>query len=142
MGASNELPRNFPKPAKSVDSAPFWDACKEGHLVIQCCAACGTFRHPPGPICAACGSNQITWKNSAGTGEVFSYVIVEHAVDASLRDQVPYNVVVVRLDDCGQVLLTSNVLNIAPEALKVGMRVKLQPDDVGGGVVLPRFVAA
>ena len=133
-------PKGLPLPSANRWSAPFWDACAQHRLVVQRCAACGTFRHPPGPLCANCRSSDFAWEESAGRGEVFTYTVAHHAVHPAVKEQVPYGVVVVRLDDCGGALLTSNVIDVPPSALYVGLRVKLAWDDIAEGVALPRFM--
>ena len=133
-------PTGLPLPAPDVVTAPFWEACAKHRLNIQRCAGCGTFRHPPGPICPRCLSRESAWEESRGRGEVFTYTVAHHPVHPAVRNQVPYGVVVVRLDDCGRVLLTSNVVDIPPASLRVGLRVMLVWDDVADGVALPRFV--
>ena len=49
-----------------------------GELRIQRCGACGALRHPPGPICPACGAGRPGYVVAAGTGEVYSYVVHHH----------------------------------------------------------------
>jgi len=41
----------MPAPAITEDTRPFWDACRRRELVVQRCADCGSFRHPPAPVC-------------------------------------------------------------------------------------------
>ena len=42
-------------PLVTPDTAFFWDGTAVGELRIQRCARCGALRHPPGPMCPACG---------------------------------------------------------------------------------------
>jgi uncharacterized OB-fold protein len=42
-------------PQVTPDTAFFWDGTAAGELRIQRCAQCGAVRHPPGPMCPACG---------------------------------------------------------------------------------------
>ena len=39
------------RPMISQDTAFFWEGTAAGELRIQHCPACGTLRHPPGPMC-------------------------------------------------------------------------------------------
>jgi uncharacterized OB-fold protein len=75
----------------------------------------------------------------AGRGCVFSYTIVHHPAVPVLRDAVPYNVVVVELDEAPGARLVSNLLDVRPEDVRVGMAVELAWDEPAPGVVLPRF---
>lgn len=120
-------------------TAPFWDACRRRELRLQRCADCRTFRQPPSPGCPHCGSARSDWPLLSGRGAVFSYTIVHHAAVPSLAADIPYNVVVVQLDDAPGARLISNVLDVDPSDVAVGMRVEVAWDEVRPDVVLPRF---
>ena len=122
-----------------VHTAPFWEACKRRELRLQRCTACGRFRQPPLPGCPHCGSTGVEWTRSSGRGRVFSYTIVHHPAMPSLKGSVPYNVIVVELDDAPGARLVSNLLDTQPGEIEVGMRVELSWDEVSPDVVLPRF---
>jgi uncharacterized OB-fold protein len=57
-------------PTTTPDTKFFWDALKEGRLLIQRCAACAALRHPPRPMCPHCNSLQWDTVESCGRGEV------------------------------------------------------------------------
>jgi len=132
----------IPDPTDDAE-AFFWNALRDGELRIQQCAACHTYRHPPRPTCAQCGSDEFSWTRAAGTGEVWSYTIVHPPTLAGFADRVPYGAVVVRLDE--GVFLVSNVVDCPVDELAVGTRVELAPTRVAAGpetgddVVLPLF---
>ena len=69
------VPLPMPDPTDESE-AFFWRSLREGELRLQQCRECGTFRHPPRPVCARCGSTEFVWSAVAGTGEVWSYTIV------------------------------------------------------------------
>ena len=70
---------------------------------------------------------------------MFSYTIVHHAAVPPLAAEVPYNIVVVELDDAPGARLISNVLDVDPADVAVGMRVAVAWDEARPDVVLPRF---
>ncbi len=51
----------------------------------------------------------------------------------------PYNVAVIHLDEADDVRVVSNVIDAAPEEMRVGLRVNLCWDDTAEGVPLARF---
>lgn len=128
-------PMGFPGP----DEAPFWAACEAGELRVQRCTACGRHRHPPGPTCPACRSEAHDWHRVPGTGAVFTYTIVHQAAHPALRASLPYNVAVVLLDDTDDVRLVSNVVDVAPEDMAIGLRVAVVWEAAGEGRTIPRF---
>jgi uncharacterized protein len=133
------FPAEMPRPQVEALSEPFWAAAREGRLVIQRCTDCGTFRHMPHVMCASCQSPAHEWVESAGQGTVFTYTIVTHPVHAATAAAVPYNVVVVKLDDCGGVLVPGNVVDCPPEDVYVCMAVEVVFERVDDEIAIPRF---
>lgn len=138
-GAGAMFPPDMPVPLVDPLTEPFWAAARAGRLVIQRCTGCGTFRHLPHVMCAVCQSPEHDWVESAGRGRVFTYTVVTHPVHAAVVDVVPYNVVVVELDDCGGVLVPGNVVGVAPEDVHVGMPVEVVFESVTDEIAIPRF---
>lgn len=133
------FPPEMPVPVVEPLTQPFWSACRERRLVIQRCLDCGTFRHLPHALCGRCQSSACEWVESAGRGKVYTYTIVTHPVHPATASAVPYNVAIVQLDDCGGVLIPSNVLDCPPEDVHVGMAVELAWDRVSDEITFPRF---
>jgi hypothetical protein len=133
------FPPDMPRPVVEPLTEPFWAAAREHRLVIQRCRDCGTFRHLPHVMCARCQSSAYDWVESAGRGTVFTYTIVVHPVHEATIDVVPYNVVIVQLDDCGGVLVPSNVVDCPPDDVHVGMRVEVTWDAISEEITIPRF---
>ena len=128
------LPRPDPQDA---DDARFWDGIAAGELRIQRCRACNTFRHPPRPVCAQCGSRDSDAVAVTGAGEVWSFTVIHPPTLPAFADRTPYAAVVVRLDEGG--FLVSNVVDVASDAVEVGMRVALAITEVEPGLALPLF---
>ena len=126
---SNYFGDGMPLPAMERDTAEFWEGCKEHKLLIQRCGQCGAYRHNPTPVCSQCLSFKHSFVESTGAGEVWSFIIVPHAVHPAVRGSVPYNAAIVQLNDCGGVKLTSNVINCENEDLYIGMPVKVAWED-------------
>jgi uncharacterized OB-fold protein len=126
----------------SPETAPFWDACRQRQLRLPRCRSCRRYRHPPLPGCPYCGAAATDWVESRGRGRVYSYTIIHHASVPALQPAVPYNVVVVELDDALGARLISNLVGIAHQAIAIGMAVQVQWDEVESGLVLPRFAPA
>ena len=125
-----------PEPVASAD-AEFWSSLRAGGLRLQHCAACGTPRHPPGPICARCGATEARWQPSAGSGEVWSFTVIHPPTLPAFSASTPYGAVVVRLDE--GVFMVSNVIDLPVEELAVGQRVALAITVVDDDLALPLF---
>jgi len=135
------LPDTLPSLDPGHDDAPWWEALRRHELVIQRCATCGRWRHPPGPLCPGCQSTVHQWERVSGKGRVFSYTVVHHPVHPALTGRVPYNVALIELPDAGNVRVISNVVQVEPEELAVGLEVEVVFEEQGD-LVLPRFTPA
>ncbi len=80
-------------------TAPFWKGTKEGKLVVQACTKCGYLRWPPGPLCNECLSSDTEWREISPTGKLWSYAVYHRAMNPRFKDQIPYTVALVELDD-------------------------------------------
>jgi hypothetical protein len=129
-------PGVMPLPAITDDTRPFWDACRRHELVVQRCAGCHAFRHPPSPVCWRCRGFAHVWVPVSGRGTVFSYAAVHRAFLPGLEAAVPYVVAVVALDDAPGVRLVSNLIDGPPA---IGLPVEVVFDDVSDTVSVPRF---
>jgi uncharacterized OB-fold protein len=87
-----------PRPAEDPDTGPYWVSLRAHRLLLQTCAACDRRRFPAMPSCPYCGEPSAQWKPCAGTGSIYSYVVVRRAFDPAFRDDTPYVVATVDLD--------------------------------------------
>ena len=129
-----------PIPAITPEMRPFFEAAKRRELVVQRCVDCGAHRFPAREICSICLSRQVQWVAVSGAGEVFSYNVMHQVYHPGFADAVPYAVVVVKLAD--GVKLTSNLVGVPPQAIRIGMPVRVVFEDISDEVTLPKFVPA
>ncbi len=122
-------------PSVNHDTRFFWEGFESGRLLIQRCTGCGLLRHPPRPMCPACNSVEWDTIESSGRGEVFSFVMPQHPPYPWF--EYPYIVVLVELEE--GIRLVSNLCEIAPEAVTIGMAVEVFFETFDDGLVLPQF---
>jgi uncharacterized OB-fold protein len=89
------------------DDRYFWDGVAERKLLIQQCVACGTLRHPPAPMCGACGSLAWDTRESSGRGRVLTWILARHPNRPDAEARV---VVLVELDE--GVRMVSNLVDV------------------------------
>ncbi|MBK0392557.1 Zn-ribbon domain-containing OB-fold protein [Ramlibacter algicola] len=135
------FPDDMPRPEPTMDEAGFWEFCKDRSLRFQACTSCGTLRHPPLPMCPHCQSCGIDWKEAPPDAEVYSYTVVRHASHPAVTPRLPYVVAVVEFPALPGVRLITNITDIDPGAVRIGLPVKLWWDDIGEGMHVPRFRA-
>lgn len=127
-----------PIPVADADSAPYWEGCRDGRLLIQQCAECETLRFPPNRICGACHSDKMKWIEASGKGRVYSWIVVNHAVPREVYgDDVPYAVALIDLEE--GVRMVSNVIGFDPHEIAADMPVEVVFEPGGESVVLPKF---
>ena len=121
-------PRGKAVPVPTPETQPYWDGCAAGELRIQRCARCGALRHPPGPMCPACGApGDGGYVVAAGTGEVFSYVVHHHPPVPGKK--LPLVVALVQLPE--GVRMVGEMPGLRPDQVRVGLPVRVtfvQPD--------------
>jgi uncharacterized protein len=136
------FPDEMPMPAANAETVGWWEAAADHRLVVQRCTGCGQTRHPPGPVCPRCRSSASEWSALAGTGTVYTFTVVRQAFIPSLTDKLPYVVVAVELDGAQGARIVSNLVEVEPEEVTVGMPVEVAWEDMGPELAVPRFRAA
>jgi uncharacterized OB-fold protein len=136
VAASSDRPLPTPNPF----SRPFWEATKRHQLVLQKCDKCGTFRYYPRPRCPECLSAEATWTEVSGHGTVYTFTIVHRPLARWFAKKVPLVCAVIELDE--GVRMMSNVENIDPQDVRVGLPVRVIFDDVDEEITLPKFEPA
>ena len=88
-------------PVADEDSQFYWDGLRERRLLVQRCTKCGRHRFPPMPACPSCGAPGGHVVEIEPQGTIYSWIVVHHAFAAAFRDDVPYVIAVIDLDeDC------------------------------------------
>ncbi|MBK8629438.1 MAG: OB-fold domain-containing protein [Sphingomonadales bacterium] len=128
-----------PLPLADEASAGFWDAARDGRLAIQRCATCRRWNHAPSLACPGCGSLDLGYEDVSGKGTLFSWTIIQEAPAPGFRDRLPLIVGIVELAEQPHLLLAANLLEIAPEDLRLGMALEVVFEAVTADVTLPQF---
>jgi uncharacterized OB-fold protein len=127
-------------PAPTPESTAFWTGGARGELLISKCGNCGHFFHPPGPVCWRCRSTDVGPQPASGRAKVGAFTINRQPWLPTMPP--PYVVAMVELDDEPDVRLVTNIIDIAPEDVRVGLEVEVffeEWDDDGSQVWLPLF---
>ena len=126
-----------PLPIINEDNAPYWGYARGHELRMQKCANCGYIRFPVSIVCPRCHSLEMEWTKLSGKGKVYSYVIYHQAYHPAYKDDIPYVVAIIQLDEGPR--MESNITDCRLEDLRIGMPVELYFDDVTDDVSLPKF---
>lgn len=126
------------RPAEELLEQPFWQHLANGSLHLNCCKECGTYRHPPGPVCPHCRTIGNDWAPVSGKATLQSYTTVHHPVHPKLKDLVPYVVTLVRLEEGPR--FVSSIPHGEKYELKVGMALECKIVEVDADFAIPCFV--
>ena len=128
---------NKPLPVPTIESKPYWEACRKHELRIQRCNKCGKYHHYPNAMCPYCHSFELEWAKVSGYGKVYSWVICYQAFHPGFAKEVPYVDVTVELDE--GVRMFSRMVDVKPDEMEIGMPVEVVFEDVTPEFTLPMF---
>jgi uncharacterized protein len=138
------------EPAVGDESGPFWEATREGRLLVQWCRACdrGVF-YPRAfcPFCAAASGaggaeaagGTLEWREASGRATVYA-AVVEHrpeAAGAAFSGGEPYCIALVDLAE--GVRMMTNIVGCPPEDVRSGMAVTVSWEPLTDGRQLALF---
>ena len=127
----------LPLPALEPESERFWRACRAGRLEITRCRACGWYIHPPRPVCPRCQAREVSWEAVSGRATVVSYTVNHQRWMPGM--EVPYTIGLVELVEQADLRLTTNLVGCAPDAVEIGMPVRVTFREVSDEIALPLF---
>jgi uncharacterized OB-fold protein len=121
-----------PLPAPDAVAAPWWKAAGEGRLLFQRCLSCHHTQFYPRAVFTSCGATP-EWEEASGRGTVHTFTIVRQMGAAPFREQLPYAVAMIELDE--GVRMMSNVTDCPVDDVHVGMAVEAYalPAELAGG---------
>ena len=126
-----------PLPHIDEENRPWWEALKRRELYIQKCRDCGASRYYPRALCPECLSSSTEWIRCSGKGAIYTFTVTHQNQAAGFRDSLPYVMAYVELAE-GEKMLT-NVVDCAPEQVRIGMPVEVVYEDVTPEVTLAKF---
>lgn len=130
MAAPRVLPR------LDSDNRFFWTAGARGRLEFLRCQDCGTFVHPPRPVCRHCLSEKVMPEAVPGTGIIDTFTVNHQEWRPGL--EVPYIIARVAIDAAPGVFLTTNIVGCPADAVDIGDRVRVKFEQ-HGEIYLPLF---
>jgi uncharacterized OB-fold protein len=100
---------------------PFWTSGERGELVMQACTTCDYIIHPAAPYCPECGGREVAPRVLTGRATVYSVTVNTHVWNPTMPPA--YAIANVIIEDQADVHLTTNIVNIDPYEVTIGMPV-------------------
>ena len=114
--------------ARGMTTGEFFALVREGRLVVQRCAACGSLAVPPKVVCPSCEATRWERAPLAGDGEIASFTVIRVA-PAQYAADAPYVIAVVRMTE--GVSLLGRLTGVPVDGARVGMPVRFAGSPAG-----------
>lgn len=126
-----------PVPRIDEESKGYWEACRRHELRIQKCLSCSQLRFYPRATCPSCMSSDVEWVLCSGRGEVYTFTATYQNHSPGFSQSLPYVLAYVELEEGVQML--TNIVDCAPDDVRIGMKVEVTFEDVSDDIAIPRF---
>lgn len=130
---------SYDKPVPAIDavSEPYWTGAREGRLMIQRCGRTGRCFLYSRRLAPGTEDADIRWIEAKGTGVVYSFTVCHAPAGPAFRDETPYVVACVELDEGARIV--SNLVTDDIDAVHIGQRVEAFFDRVSEDLTIPKF---
>ena len=118
------LPEGMPAPAPDALSKPYWEAVREGRLMVQRNPRTGVYQWPPQWIAYDDHGFELDWVEVEPKGVLYSWTRAWHPVHPALREAGPYIIVVVELPHAGGIRMLGNLLGDPLQPVPIGAPVE------------------
>lgn len=126
--------RILPEPDET--SAAYWEAAARGVLVVLRCDGCRRLFHPPRDRCPHCGASAASPEPVSGRGVVHAITVSHHPATGR---RTPFTLGLVALVEDPAVRVLGELVGPSTAELRIGTTVEVEFEDLGEGVMLPRF---
>jgi uncharacterized protein len=109
-------------PTLDEPSAFFWTSGSDGRLRFLRCDGCAYLIHPPAPYCPACGERGVAPSSVSGRAVVHSFTVNHQPWDGT---EDPYVIALVTIAEQDDVRLTTNLVDVEPDDVRIGMEVEV-----------------
>ena len=127
----------FDLPSPDFDTTAWWDATRDGKLLIRRCRACAQASFYPRPFCPHCWSDDVEWEEASGRATLYTWSVVYQNDLPPFPSRVPYVAAVVDLEE-GPRMMT-NVVDCDFDALTVGMALTVTFREETDAITVPVF---
>jgi uncharacterized protein len=126
-----------PLPDRRGATAIYWEGVQNGKLLFQRCSRCEASFFPARVVCPHCGSEEVSWFESAGKGTVYSHSTVQFHPNPAYSHLVPYVVALVDVEPGCRV--ATNLVDCDPTSVQIGMEVEVVYRNLRPDFVAPYF---
>ena len=111
-----------PMPEPTPVTKPFWDGLREHKVRIQYSPSADRYIFYPRILAPGTLADDLEWREVSGAGTLYTFTVADRPTAPPWADALPQLLAIVELDEGPR--LSSELVDVAPDALRVGMRVK------------------
>lgn len=111
-----------PMPVPTPLTKPFWDALAEHKIRIQFSPSLGEYIFYPRPLAPRTLADDLEWREISGAGTLYTYTVATRPPAPHFANEGTLVLAVVQWDEGPK--FSTELVNIAPEDVRVGMRVR------------------
>jgi uncharacterized protein len=124
--SDEELVDRLPDVLINEDNKAFYRGWLEQQLLLNRCADCGTWHHPPKPVCPECWSDRLRPTPVSGTGTIHLLIWLRQGPPADGVDySTPHPVATIELAEQSGLRFTSTVIDAGMNDIAIGDPVEL-----------------
>lgn len=124
------------KPPMGHDNGWWWEkVASDGVIPIQRCTSCQKLRHPPRPMCDACGSQGFDAIAASGRATVHTFTVIHYPQFPGY--EYPIVSIIVDLEEGER--MASTLVDCKPEDVSIGMAVEAVIHEDEDGFKIPFF---
>ncbi|QWC92321.1 Zn-ribbon domain-containing OB-fold protein [Cupriavidus metallidurans] len=123
----------FPAPEERPDNARFWQAAREGRLLVKVCESCGKPHWYPRVLCPFC-MGDTAWKEASGLGTVYAFSVTRRAGPN------PFCIAYVTLEE--GVTMMTHIVDCDLDTVRIAQPVRVRFSPSEDGAPVPTFAPA
>lgn len=128
-----------PLPQPTPTSQPYWDGLRARRVMLQYSPSSDQWVHYPRNRAPGTLADDLEWREVSGEGQVYTFTVARRPTAPAWAEDTPQMIAVVELDEGPKI--TTELVEVDPDAIRIGMRVKPVFQDEGA-VTLLRFAPA
>ncbi len=101
----------------------FWQGGEHGRLQFLRCQRCGTWLHPPQPVCPSCHGTDVAPEAVSGRAVVHCFTVNHKQWTPA---PVPYVIAIVELPEQAAMRMMTNIVGCEPDDVHTGMEVEVE----------------
>ncbi len=129
------MPRPLTRPIPDALTQPFWDAARDGRLLIQRNPVSGKAQWYPRPYCLDDWNVEPEWIEASGKGTLYSFTVIPRSDIEEVP--APYVLAIVELEEGAR--MGATLIDVDPEEVKIGMPLEVAFVPLDDEISVPRF---